>query len=217
MLSKSLDQVTQAELEKIVEASVPESVTLEYKAACYGSKDQDKLELAKDVAAMANTHGGFLIIGIKEKNGQAAELTGVQLPDPDKEIQRMLNILDAHVEPKIHGVNMQPIGLEDGRWAFVLRVPRSLMRPHAVRNGEWRKWPARNSNGTYFLDVPQIRNAFLFSQTVAERMRAFRIDRIAQLGDLPRSNEHMRLVYHILPLSAFDADAEAEVDLQVLA
>lgn len=46
-----------------------------------GSNDQGvrerSLELAKDIAAMANSRGGMLVYGVREESNQAVEVVGV--------------------------------------------------------------------------------------------------------------------------------------------
>ena len=61
------DSLSQSDLEELTEAQVPEGLRLEYKRELYGNSDSDKREFLKDVTALANSHGGHLILGIEEK------------------------------------------------------------------------------------------------------------------------------------------------------
>ena len=59
---------TQDRIEReYIKAEVEEGLTLEYKAAAALEKsDRKKLEVSKDVSAMANSAGGRLMYGVKE-------------------------------------------------------------------------------------------------------------------------------------------------------
>ena len=52
-----------------------ETVSLEFKREIRLSSDKDKTEFAKDVSALANTEGGFLVFG-KEDKKDGAKVVG---------------------------------------------------------------------------------------------------------------------------------------------
>ena len=51
----------------LIDNSVEESTELEYKRSFAKSNKDWKKELAKDVSAMANSNGGIIVYGLKEK------------------------------------------------------------------------------------------------------------------------------------------------------
>jgi len=67
--SKPVNALTYEDVESLTSAGEPESPVLDYKARLEGS-DRDKKELAKDVSAMANSSGGYIVIGVAEKQGK---------------------------------------------------------------------------------------------------------------------------------------------------
>lgn len=71
MFAKAFDEISLADLQALVDEGIPEGRQLEFKRDHYGRKDDDKREFAADVSAMANAFGGYLLIGIDEKNGIA--------------------------------------------------------------------------------------------------------------------------------------------------
>jgi hypothetical protein len=73
---------------------------------------------------------------------------------------------------------------------------------------------ARASNGKEQLDVEQIRAAFLLSDKIAERVRDFRLDRIAKIraDDTPVPlAQGAKIVLHVVPLGAFSSLAQIVV------
>src|SRR6266511_1348956 len=62
-----LGQVNAALLESLRENAVAESRQLDYKERLPGERDDDKRELLGDVTALANTAGGDLIYGVRER------------------------------------------------------------------------------------------------------------------------------------------------------
>jgi hypothetical protein len=74
---------------------------------------------------------------------------------------------------------------------------------------------ARTSNGKYQLDVEEIRAAFLLSEKTADRIRDFRLDRIAKIraDDTPVPLvQGAKIVLHVVPLAAFSSFVQ--IDLQ---
>jgi hypothetical protein len=67
------------------------------------------------------------------------------------------------------------------------------------------------------MDVDEVRRAFVLSESVADRIRAFRAERLSRVvsGETPVPIEGTsRVVLHVVPISAFDAPASF-VDLDI--
>jgi hypothetical protein len=61
-----LEQVTHAQVADFVTNAVAESYDLDFKGELYGRSDKERRDLAGDVAALANTTGGVIVLGIEE-------------------------------------------------------------------------------------------------------------------------------------------------------
>lgn len=97
---------------------------------------------------------------------------------------------------------------------IIVRVPRSWAAPHMVTFKNVSRFYARNSAGKYQLDVGEIRSAFALSESVPEKIRAFRTDRLARIisGEAPVSlNSNRVMVLHLLPISAVDGRSSTDV------
>lgn len=65
----NFDDITEKDLDELIDVGVPEGLIIEYKRDIYGKSDADKKEALKDISSFANSFGGHLIIGIEERNG----------------------------------------------------------------------------------------------------------------------------------------------------
>jgi hypothetical protein len=105
---------------------------------------------------------------------------------------------------------------------LVIRVGRSYNPPHRItRQGSNRFW-ARSAAGKYEPDVNELRTLFNAGPQLADRIRNFRVDRIAKIaaGEAPvRLMNRSALIVHVVPLSAFDATSAIplrEIELDFL-
>ncbi|MGV9816150.1 AlbA family DNA-binding domain-containing protein [Streptomyces cellulosae] len=93
-----LDAVSHVQITALKTNAVSESYDLEFKGELYGGNDKAKRDLAGDVAALANTAGGVLLLGVAEDDqARATELPGVALSDA--EVLRIRNIVADQVHP----------------------------------------------------------------------------------------------------------------------
>ncbi|CAN5234723.1 hypothetical protein BH10PSE4_BH10PSE4_34140 [soil metagenome] len=213
-LPQDLDLLDLATLVGLVEAQASESVTLEFKSAPYGPSHDDTREFLKDVSALANTAGGMLLIGVREEGGVAAGLQPIQTPDADQMQQRLHSLLQSALEPRVFGVQMKAIPADKG-YILAIRVPRSPAPPHRVTSKNSNRFYLRASAGVYEASYDELRTMFLQTSAAADRIAAFRRDRLklleADAGPVVLADGADRLVLHIMPLS----NTAGAVDLTV--
>jgi hypothetical protein len=212
-LEKPIEQVVEADLLALIEDQVSERKTVEYKQVLPGRSDGERKEFLADVSSFANASGGHLVCGMREEGGVPIELCGLDVGDPDSVVAALDNSIRDGIKPRIPGVVVWGVRLETGRIAVVIRIPRSFASPHMVTYGGSSRFFARTSNGKYQLDVEEIKAAFLLSDKTAERVRDFRLDRIAKI----RADETpvpvvqtARVVLHVVPLGAFSSLAQID-------
>lgn len=205
MIRKRLDEITITDLQYLVENNVQERRTLEYKAALPDNSDSDKKEFLADISSLANAEGGDLIFGLSEKSGILEKDMGVDVGNTDAEIARLENIARDGISPRI-ALDIRAIAVEN-RYVIVIRTKASMEAPHRVIYKGSDKFYKRNSNGKYAMDVTELRSAFLQSGELTERIRRFRISRIADIkaGDTPATipDPSTFIAIHIVPLTAF--------------
>jgi Putative DNA-binding domain len=206
LFDKPLFQLAESDLCALIADKEAEGKTLDYKRDLVGQGDADKKEFLYDASSFANTLGGDLVFGMEEKNGLPINLVGVAAINPDKEILRLEQMLRDGIRPAITGVQTVPIPLAAGNVAIVMRIPKSWNPPHQVTFQKAFRFYARDTNGKYQVDVDELRSIFSLSGMIADRIRAFRVERVAKIaaGDTPVPLlSGGNLVLHVVPFSAF--------------
>ena len=209
MLNKNIDQITEIDLQGLIDNSVIECKTLEYKARLPGNSDSEKKEFLADISSFANSIGGDIVFGIicDNSTGTPKTLKGISITNWDQETLRLENMIRDGIKPRISGIAIQPISLSNAKSSLVVRTKKSWNPPHRVTFKGHDKFYARSTNGKYALDVDELRDAFNLSATIAERIRNFRIDRVNKIlaEDTPvRLLSLPKTVLHIVPLISFN-------------
>ncbi len=218
MIGKNIDQVTKEDLQSLIDNSVLEDKTTEYKQSLPGNSNSEKTEFLADVSSFANASGGDLIFGIVEVGGEPRELEGMNIQNVDQEIGRLDSIIRSGIRPRIPSIRMKPIDLSNGKNALVIRIPRSWISPHRIVFKGHDKFYSRSSNGKYPLDVGELRTAFTLSETITERIRKFREDRISSIfaNETPIPfYQNAKIVLHLIPVISFNPAQAYDIDSNI--
>lgn len=213
LFSKPINQLEQADLQRLIDDAVLEKKGLDYKRQFTGNSDSDKKELLYDLTSFANAGSGYLIFGIHEESGTPVRIAGIDIELVDREKLRMEQLLQTGVEPRIPGIVMHDVALDNGKAILIVHIPGSWAAPHMVKLGGVSKFYSRNSAGKYQLDVAELRAAFLMSETLGERIRNFRTERLGKIiaNELPiEMSDNPKIVLHAIPFSAFKISAFGE-------
>lgn len=212
MFGKPLNELEKNDIEGLIQNAVVENRVLDYKQALPGDTDRDKIEFLADVSSFANASGGHMIYGLADKRDPQGRNTGTPHymglgeVNFDQQRQRIENILLNGVAPKIAGIQFKEVGGFDNGPVMMLYVPRSWASPHMVKYKSCHRFYSRNSSGKYLLDIDEIRGAFAQTEALAERIREFRLQRVAKLteGETPvLLLPGLKYVLHIIPFGAF--------------
>jgi len=210
MVNKDIEEITKDDLQALIDNEVSERKAIEYKQALPGNSDKEKKEFLADVSSFANASGGDLIYGITEdkKTGKPKSLDGLDAENIGQEITRLDNIIRTGIQPRLPSVAISPpISLENSKLALIVRIPKSWTSPHRVIYDGHDKFFSRSSNGKYSLDVGELRIAFNLSETITERIRNFRMDRIAKIlaNEVPVPlYDNPKIVLHLIPISSLN-------------
>ncbi len=172
MLNKPFNDITLADVKKLLNPPVVEHQTLEYKSEMYGRSDGQIKELLKDITSIANAYGGDLLIGIAEgRAGIPEKITGIK--NGDLERDRIVSICTSSIDPRIPGLQVKCI--EDGQGTSIIltRIPRSIRSPHMARYGKSTAYWRRHDRQTSLMSADEIRDAFSRSSNYVEDVKAF--------------------------------------------
>lgn len=177
LLGSRLDAVSADQVRALGDLGVAEAFDLDFKEQHYGRSDSEKRDLAGDVAALANTAGGVIVIGIAEDDqARAAAAPGVEVTDA--EVARIRQVVAFGVSP-LPSFDVIPV-LDDstsGHGFVLIAVPRSVLAPHAVLINEALRFPMRNGATTRYLSEPEVAAAYRTRLTSA----AQRTERLEQV------------------------------------
>jgi hypothetical protein len=164
-------------LKALVTNHISEAFDLDFKRDLYGNADADKRALATDVAALANTAGGLLVLGIEEDR-QARAVTAPGVAVSDGEITRILSIVGSRVVP-LPVFDVLPVLRpgETGHGFIVIAVARDALAPHAVIVNKDLRYPRREGTITGYLSEPEVASAYRERLAGAQR-QGTRIDEI---------------------------------------
>jgi len=110
--------LSEESIKRLVDAGEERS-DLDYKASLDFSSKRGMVELIKDVAAIANTQGGFIILGVND----AFEPVGMERPQLDAaRVEDIHNKVSAYVYPSVDGLRFR-IFQKDERLFGVIYVP----------------------------------------------------------------------------------------------
>ncbi len=209
-----------------------ESKTLDFKQDAYPEPDtangqnkkekKDKnewrRELCKDISALANAEGGWIICGISEEDRKAVDIKGLGAgSDFDKELLRLEQVANSQIEPPIRGLRFRAIDLPDPdkKGVIVIYVPRSPAAPHRSKL-TW-KFYLRRSSGVQDMNISEVRTAFNLSEAFDDRVRQFRRQRVEAINiighdDVPiLLQDGHSIIVHLVPLTF--ADPSNNIDM----
>jgi hypothetical protein len=180
LLPLDLQDVDESTLQKLCATRCGESATLDFKRDVPGTSDRDKHEFLKDVCAMANADGGDLVYGVAEVDGVAESLVPLTSESADEVQRRLSQVLDAGLEPRVHGIKLRAVPCGVGL-CLVVRVPASFAGPHRYLFNQHSKFVMRNGTHNSELSYQQLRAAFDRTATLTERAMEFVERRVAAI------------------------------------
>lgn len=139
--AKPISEINDQELRDLI-GNQEEDLWIDYKEQHYHRQKNNpeiyKREICKDVTAMANAEGGYILIGVSERNKIAHKF--VEIPDAAKKADSIYKTCQQHVLPCIAKLEVKPYKLTWLRQEYniiIIHIPFSENRPHGF-----------NSNGT---------------------------------------------------------------------
>ena len=191
VINKPLEDITEIDLQYLIDEERIEKKVLEYKLELPGNSDSDKKEFLADVSSFANANGGDIIYGVIEnrKSGKPEKAEGIEIDNVDQNILQLEQIIRDGIEPNIpsSALNIKEIQLKNSKYVLIIRISRSWISPHRVSFKAWDRFYTRSTNGKYRFDIQELRAAFQDKE----------IDFKHNIRIIIIYNEDLRMNYHL--------------------
>ena len=201
------------DLERLIDAEVPESASLEYKESLTLDKQSERLEVLKDLTGMGNGGGGTVLYGVAEAASGDWPAAESLSPLSAALIGRLEDIVRSGVHPPL----LAEYGALPVQGGFVLAVDveRSPIGPYVVEAYGHRRYHVRVGTRTVPMTEREVRDAY----AIARRAREVRPGVWAEHGlPLPAPNDDPWVVVSALPeeplVEMFDMRLVTTADLQ---
>ncbi len=213
--NKSIDDLSEADLQAVVAAKIREGYTLDYKQAAYTHDNSGSREMLKDVISLANASGGHLILGVSEDrsagvpDGVPDSMLGIA--GGSNEQSWMETLCHQCIKPSIVGLRVRDIEIQGNLSAVVVFVPNSGNKPHLLEHRDKREFYTRQERQNLKMSVEQIHEAVLMTYNASQAHREFISSRRNQV--LEFAGGHAALWVFVVPqfigpekLDVFDQD-----------
>lgn len=168
-------------LRQFLERRIPEGHHLDYKTAFQhgetnksGDKNRGKREFLKDITAFANANGGDLLIGVEEPRESLSvddQIHGID--EGDKLAQDLERLASSSVDPRVPGLLIKPIPLQNGKHVLVVHVPPSMIRPYRIDFSGYVNFFIRHRESIFPMTTYEIREAVFTSASAEARAKEY--------------------------------------------
>jgi hypothetical protein len=191
LLRKSLDAVTIADLDALIEAGARETGELEFKGSLpfqpqknqpekadrwieKGDRvgDYARDELLAEIVAFANADGGTLVLGLHETKTEPRIAERLEpLPNCEGLAQRLLDATEDVIEPRLASINVRAVTAnQEGSGYVLMRVGKSLSGPHRLTTT--REFYVRRGERASRMNVREIKDRTLELARLGDRIQA---------------------------------------------
>ncbi len=214
-IEKTIDGVPEDELRALISTSLKDAQSLEFRQALPPFTDAGRSEFLRDIASFANALGGHILYGVATRDGSPVELTGLEKNAVDSIAPWLEQAAGIGISPRIAGLRLKVIVLQNQKSVLVVRVLRSWAGPHMVTFQEENKFFSRNPAGRCLLAVEELRAAFALGESLGDKLRAFRMDRVSAILNRALSinlSTAPKTVLHILPVASFRSGFRVDLE-----
>ena len=157
---RSLHDLSLSDFQLLVDNHIPEGPNLEYKESAYSGEASDIREMLRDVTALANAEGGYLVMGIREDHAsRAAALTPID--EPKARVQAINQACLDGIQERIPGLEVAPYEIGFNQGIIVIRVPPSEQRPHMMARDHSTDFVCRYGADKREMTLEEIRESVL--------------------------------------------------------
>lgn len=158
--------------------------------------------IAKSVAAMANSYGGWVFYGIKEEsktNSVAGEFVGIAVEEAESALSKIRHAVAGAINPSCHyeakaiSGPCEEIGLKESRCIICVVVPQSVEAPHVHSKGVIYRRIADGSEPVPETDRHMIDKMFQRSKQTIESFETW-VDKDPEFSEGESETPYLRLM-----------------------
>ena len=230
--NRPTSHITDQELKDLI-GKQEENLWVDFKQQDYHKDNTDpdkhKREICKDVTAMANAEGGYILIGVREEKKIAQDFFTIE--NAANVAKSINNICLQNIDPRIPNFEVEPYSL---KWKnrdielVIIHIPSSGMRPHSFKWKNSTNFVKRYGDVTREFPISELIQDLLirYQPPITPQMEA-KLDTILRNMDVDRRNsltpeddplEQVEVgnLLHIMKLR-FDADLSGQPYYRILA
>ncbi len=173
---KTFDAITSDDLKLLIDHEVPERQNLEYKRQEWDHGAEDVREMLRDISAMANAYGGYILLGVEERNdnsGIPVRINGIGSKRADMERGRIQASCLVNIDPRIPGFKIRTITIGKDISVIAIRVSRSMRAPHMVTYQGLNQFWVRHDRQKSKMSVEEIADLFLHTRSLVHDAQSF--------------------------------------------
>lgn len=159
---RSLYDLSLADIKTLLDNQIPESPNLDYKQTAYSGKASDIREMLRDVIALANANGGYLVMGIQE-DGFNRPISICPIDDLSGKTQAIRQSCLDGIQERIDGIEVKGFETEPNEGVIVIHVPPSEKTPHMVNRDHSSDFYRRYDTDKRVMTIGEIRDSFIDS------------------------------------------------------
>ncbi|MBC7195562.1 MAG: ATP-binding protein, partial [Caldisericia bacterium] len=207
IFSKPFDELTFEDIKKLTDTNTAESLILDYKKEIIGD-ERSKKEILKDVSSMANSSGGYIIIGIEEnkENGYPIKpFFGTNRIINNQKVEEWLEqIIRSNIQPNIiFRIKALPLPNNDEKCLVIINVHM------VIYNGDNRYYIRHNTQSTP-ANYYEIEELFERRKKMEDRIDKFLIEK--NYKDVNSNNFcQNELTKNLVDFDDFNKPAESSV------
>lgn len=173
---KPFESIDEDDINNLVEVrKVREYVGLDYKQTSYSHNHEGTVKLLADITAMANSRGGYLIVGVEEdkeaEDGTPKCIVGIE--QGDVEANWIQNICITSIDEAIVGLRVRDIPLRNGKYCIVIQIPNSTKKPHMVAHEKHRSLRIRHGRSNAIIGMREVRDMILNMNSYQASLTSF--------------------------------------------
>ncbi|MEO6882892.1 MAG: ATP-binding protein [Bacteroidia bacterium] len=207
-------EYTQADIDQLLRDKTEESLKLDYKeSGALEKTDGKKKEISKDVSAFANSDGGLIIYGIKEKDNLPESLSFIDGNIFTKEW--LEQVIQSTIFNKIEGLQIFPIRYDDdlAKSIYIVKIPNDVAVPHMAHD---KRYYRRYNFNSVQMEEYEVRNLYFKKEKTQLKLASPEIS-IAPNGfyDKKIGKLKLKMIFHIENIgSTIEKNYKLEIAIQ---